>query len=68
MEEGFDFDGAAFKGAQVSVDQREECAVKVDSCSASASVVWLDCATPFAEAAFDFLASLFLVEQSFSDN
>jgi hypothetical protein len=48
VEEWFDFDGAAFKGAQVAVDKREQGAVNVDSCFAPASVVGLDYASPFA--------------------
>ncbi len=48
MEEGFDFDGAAFKSTEVSVDKCEQCAVEVDSCFALASVVGLNCASPFA--------------------
>jgi len=68
VEEWFDFDGAAFKGAQVAVNKREQGAIKVDSCFAPASVVGLDYASPFAQAAFDFAASLFFVEQSFANN
>ena len=48
MEEGFDFYGAAFKCAEVAVDECEECAVDVEACFASACVVGVDCAAPFA--------------------